>query len=105
MITSVHNDTLFEPVSFPCFSKLLLSFLRGSYVSQKSFELPKDGDRRLGLSEMRRFAELSGFEGTDAEWQEEFQMPLCCKVFLCLFSTDAIRKVLYQYIQSYHMHT
>jgi len=38
--------------------------------------LDQDGDRRLGLLEMRRFAELSGFEGTEAEWQEEFQM-LC----------------------------
>lgn len=38
--------------------------------------LDQDGDRRLGSSEMRRFAELSGFEGDDADWQEEYQM-LC----------------------------
>ena len=25
---------------------------------------------------MRRFAELSGFEGDDADWQEEYQMSL-----------------------------
>lgn len=66
---------------FPVFPNCYLVFWGDPMLAQEDFELPKDGDRRLGLSEMRRFAELSGFEGTDAEWQEEFQMPLCCKVF------------------------
>ena len=47
---------------------------------------------------MRRFAELSGFEGTEAEWQEEFQMPLCCKVSF----GDVQQMILGKY---YHMHT
>eukprot|EP00408_Alexandrium_pacificum_P062630 CAMPEP_0171159466 /NCGR_PEP_ID=MMETSP0790-20130122/3053_1 /TAXON_ID=2925 /ORGANISM="Alexandrium catenella, Strain OF101" /LENGTH=193 /DNA_ID=CAMNT_0011623963 /DNA_START=1 /DNA_END=579 /DNA_ORIENTATION=- len=32
---------------------------------------------RLGSREMRRFADLSGFDGDDADWEQEF--PLLCK--------------------------
>lgn len=45
-------------------------------ASKKNKHISQDGDRRLKSSEMRRFAELSGFEGDDADWQEEFQMRL-----------------------------
>merc|ERR1712129_429204 len=31
-----------------------------------------DGDQRLSLREMRRFAEAIGFGGEDQEWEEEF---------------------------------
>eukprot|EP00435_Cladocopium_sp_Y103_P068572 s344_g31.t1 len=57
------------PMNNPCMNR---NDLKSSIFNA----LDQDGDRRLGSAEMRRFAELSGFEGDDADWQEEYQM-LC----------------------------
>lgn len=38
--------------------------------------LDQDGDRRLNRAEMKKFAEMTGFEGTDADWAGEFEV-LC----------------------------
>ncbi|CAE7512190.1 retsat [Symbiodinium natans] len=38
--------------------------------------LDQDGDRRLNRAEMKTFAELTGFEGTDEDWAGEFEV-LC----------------------------
>ena len=45
-------------------------------MARFKLSLDLDSDRRLSSLELRRFAELTGFEGSEAEWQEEFQMTL-----------------------------